>query len=176
VAIVPAVAVKFADVAPDGTATDVGTVNAAALLESATVTPPEPAACDSVTVQVEVAPEARLAGAQETELTTIGTASNTENVCVLPLYVAVTTAVWFVDTVPAVATKLAVVEPLDTVTVPGTVRAAALLDSVTTAPPLPAAFDRVTTQVDVPPELRLVGEQLSDAKAGGVATSVSDCV
>jgi len=90
--------------------------------------------------------------------------------------VAVTTAVWLLDTVPAVATKLAVVEPLGAVTVPGTLRAAALLDSAITAPPLPAACDRVATQFAVPPEPRLVGAQMSDVKAGGVATSVRDCV
>ena len=89
---------------------------------------------------------------------------------------AVTTAVWLLDTVAAVAVKLAVVEPFDTVTVPGTARAVALLDSVTTAPPLPAAIESVTTQVDATPELRLVGAQVSDVKAGGVAARVTDCV
>jgi hypothetical protein len=39
------------------------------------------------------------------------------------------------ESVPAVAAKLAVVEPLATVTDPGTTSAAVLLDSVTTAPP-----------------------------------------
>ncbi len=174
--MVPAVAVKFADVAPDATVTDAGTVSAAASLDSATVTPPELAARDSVTVQADVPPELRLAGVHETRLTVAGAISSTENVCVLPLYVAVTTAVWLLEIVPAVAVKLAVLEPLRTVTDPGTVSAAALLDSVTATPPLPAAFDRVTTQLAVPPELRLVGVQVSDVRAGGVDTSVRDCV
>jgi len=75
-----------------------------------------------------------------------------------------------------VAVKLAVLEPLETVTVPGTVSVAALLVSATATPPAPAAFDNVTVQVDVPPELRLVGAHASDVKAGGVDTSVKDCV
>jgi hypothetical protein len=39
------------------------------------------------------------------------------------------------ETVPAVAVKLAMVEPLETVTNEGTVSAVELLDSVTAAPP-----------------------------------------
>jgi len=69
--------------------------------------------------------------------------------------------------VPAVAVKLVVVEPLVTVTVPGTVNAARLLDSVTATPPEPAAVDRVTVHADVPPELRLVGAQESWLTAAG---------
>lgn len=53
---VRAVAVKLADVAPDGTFTEAGTVNAASLLESVTVVPPDPAALDNVTVHVDVPP------------------------------------------------------------------------------------------------------------------------
>jgi hypothetical protein len=95
---------------------------------------------------------------------------------VLPLYVAVTAAVWLVEIVPAVAVKLAVLEPLETVTDAGTLSVAALLVSVTAAPPAPAAIDSVTTQVDVPPELRLVGAHASDVKAGDVDTSARVCV
>lgn len=53
---VPAVAVKVAEVAPDATVTEAGTVSAPTLLESATVIPPDPAALDRVTVQVDVPP------------------------------------------------------------------------------------------------------------------------
>jgi hypothetical protein len=41
--IVPAVAAKLAEIAPEATLTEAGTVNAAALLDSVTVIPPEPA-------------------------------------------------------------------------------------------------------------------------------------
>ncbi len=83
--MVPAVAVKFADVAPDATVTDAGTVSAAALLERDTAIPPEPAACDSVTVQADVPPEPRLAGVHDTRLTAAGATSRIDAVCELPL-------------------------------------------------------------------------------------------
>ena len=83
--IVPAVAVKLAAVAPEATVTDAGTVSAAALLDKVTVIPPDPAVCDNVTVQVEVAPELRLVGLQATELTVVGAASRMEAVCELLL-------------------------------------------------------------------------------------------
>jgi len=60
---------------------------------------------------------------------------------------------------PAVAVKLVEVAPEDTVTVTGTVKAAALLDRFTVTPPVRAAFDKVTEQVEVPAEIRLEGEQ-----------------
>jgi hypothetical protein len=82
---VPAVAVKAADTAPEATFTEAGTVSTALLLESATVTPPEPAACDSATVHAEVPPEPRVAGEQDSRLITIGAVSENEVVFELPL-------------------------------------------------------------------------------------------
>ncbi len=172
----PAVAVKLAEVAPDATLIEPGTVNAVTLLESVTVMPPVPAGCDSVTEQADVPPEPRLAGVHVTRLTIVGAASRIDAVCELPLYVAVTTAVWLVVMAPAVAAKFAEVEPLTTITDPGTVSVAALLVSVTDTPPAPAAFDKITVQVEVAPELRFVGAHASNVKAGGVDTSVRDCV
>jgi hypothetical protein len=81
-----------------------------------------------------------------------------------------------VEIVPAVAKKVDVVEPLDTVTDAGMASAPTLLDSATAAPPDPAAFDSVTIQVDAAPELRLVGEQANDIRAGGADSNVRDCV
>jgi len=72
---VPAVVVKFAEVAPDVTFTEGGTVNAVALLDSAIVIPPEPAACDNVTEHADVPPELRLVGLQDTWLTVVGASS-----------------------------------------------------------------------------------------------------
>ena len=83
--IVPAVAVKLAEVAPAATVADAGTVRAAALLDSVTVMPPDPAACDSVTVQDDVPPEFRLVGLQATRLTVVGATSEIDAVCELPL-------------------------------------------------------------------------------------------
>ncbi len=73
----PAVALKFAEVAPDATLTEPGTVNAVTLLDRVTVMPPVPAACESVTVQVDVPPELRLAGLHDTRLTVVGANSDT---------------------------------------------------------------------------------------------------
>ncbi|MGB9454589.1 MAG: hypothetical protein WCB12_00975 [Bryobacteraceae bacterium] len=78
-------AVKFAEVSPDATVTEAGTVNAAALLDSVTVIPLEPAACDSVTVQADVPPELRLAGLHDSRLTDIGAKSDIDAACELPL-------------------------------------------------------------------------------------------
>jgi hypothetical protein len=85
VVTVPAVAVKLAEVAPDATVTEAGTVSAALLLERVTVIPPEPAACDSVTAHADVPPELRLVGEQDTALTTVGAVSVIEAVFEPPL-------------------------------------------------------------------------------------------
>lgn len=76
----PAVAVKLAEVAPDPTLTEAGTVNAVTLLESVTVMPPAPAGCDSVTEHADVPPELRLAGVHDTRLTTVVTTSEMDAV------------------------------------------------------------------------------------------------
>jgi len=67
---------------------------------------------------------------------------------------------------PAVAVKLTEVEPEDTVTAVGTINVATLLDRLTIAPPVNAAFESVTEQVEVPPESRLVGEQENELIVG----------
>ena len=67
---VPAVAVKLAVVAPAATVTDAGTVSAALLSETVTLEPPAGAAAERLTVQFDLAPEARAAGVhcrEETE-------------------------------------------------------------------------------------------------------------
>jgi len=74
------VAVKFAELAPDTTLTEAGTVNAAALLERVTVIPPEPAACDNVTEHADVPPELRLIGLHDTALTVVCATSNIDAV------------------------------------------------------------------------------------------------
>ena len=65
-AIVPAVAEKFAVVALAATVTEAGTVRRAESEETSTASPPAGAAFDSVTVQVEAAPEVRVEGAHVT--------------------------------------------------------------------------------------------------------------
>ncbi len=81
----PAEAVKFAAIAPAFTFTVGGTASAAALLDSVTVIPPGPAACDTVTVQADVPSEMRLVGLQETWLTLFAATSRIDAVCELLL-------------------------------------------------------------------------------------------
>ncbi len=92
-ATVPAVAVKLAVVAPAVTVTEAGTVSAALFEESPTDAPPVSAAEDSVTVQVEVAPDATELGEQDTpEIAGAGGVTVTV-VVALPFKVAVTVTV-----------------------------------------------------------------------------------
>ncbi len=93
-ATIPAVAVKLAVVAPAVTDTEAGTVSAALFEDNPTEAPPASAAEVSVTVQVEVAPEATGLGAHETPDTAgAGGVTVTEAVVEVPLIVAVTVAV-----------------------------------------------------------------------------------
>ena len=68
--------------------------------------------------------------------------------------------------VPAVAVKVAAVELAATVTDVGTVSSALLPDTVTVVAAV-GAFDRVTVQVLLADEFRLVGEQASDVNVTG---------
>jgi hypothetical protein len=70
--------------------TEAGTVSAAALLDRFTVAPPD---FDTVTMQVELPPDPRLAGAHVTLLTTVAVVSVMVAVAVLPFSVAVMVAV-----------------------------------------------------------------------------------
>ncbi len=83
--MVPATALNVADVNPVATVTEDGTARAVVLLESATVTPPGPAACDNVTVQVATHPEFKLVGLQDNKLTDAADNSDSEADCELPL-------------------------------------------------------------------------------------------
>jgi hypothetical protein len=93
-----------------------------------------------------------------------------------PFEEAVTTAVWVLVTAPALAVKLAMMVPAATLTDPGTVNAASLLDSVTVKPPEPAGLDSVTVHVEVPPELTVAGVQKSELKdASGERIMLAVC-
>ena len=73
---------------------------------------------------------------------------------------------------PAVAAKVAEVEAAGTVTAGVTGSAALLLDKDTEAPPLGAAWASVTVQVDLAPEVKLVGEHCSEDNAGSQFVTV----
>jgi hypothetical protein len=81
----PAVAVNRAVAAPEATVTAAGTVSAALVLDSDTLAPPDPAAFDKTTVQVETAPDRRLIGEHDTAATTVGATKPMLNVLELPL-------------------------------------------------------------------------------------------
>jgi hypothetical protein len=149
-----------------------GTVSVCVLLASAKVAPPAPAGCVKVTVQVDVAPEARLAGVQDTEIPCVGVVNITEAVCELPFNVAVTTAVCVLEKAPAVAANVAVVTPAGMDTVAGTLRAEEPLARATATPPEPAGWVTVTAHVEVAPLVRLAALHERELNTVG-ATSVT---
>ena len=173
--MVPAVAVKLAEVAPATTVTVAGTLRAGLLLDSPTLVPPAGAALVRVTVQALVAAEPKVVGLQVTEASATGADKVNETVGEALPRVAVSTAVPFALMVPAVAVKLAEVAPATTVTVAGTLRAGLLLDSPTLVPPAGAALVRVTVQALVAAEPKVVGVQVTEASATG-ADKVNETV
>jgi hypothetical protein len=157
-ATVPAVAVKVAEVTPDATVTEAGTVREVELEVSATVAPVE---ADTVTVQVVDACEASDAAAQVRAVGTTGASREMPPAVEVPLSEAVMVAVWLEATVPAVAVKAAKVAPEGTVTEAGTVKDVELEDSGTVAP---VEAERVTVHVveaceasDAAAQVRAVG-------------------
>jgi len=158
---VPAVAVKVAEVRPGPTNTAGATGNSGLLLLKDTEMPPVPAGLEIVTVQVVAAPDPRLVGEQLNRFTTVGATSEMPADCELPFSDAVTETVWSEAMVPAVAVNVEVLEPAATLTDAGTVSNPLLLLSDTDTPPVPAAFDSVTVQDELAPEVRLVGAQES---------------
>src|ERR1017187_4973103 len=68
--------------------------------------------------------------------------------------------------VPAVAVKVAEVEPAGTVTEAATSSRALLLARDTAGPPLGAPGASATVQVELAPETRLVGKHCSEDKPG----------
>jgi hypothetical protein len=132
-------------------------------------------AFDSVTVQVEVAAEPRLDGVHESRLTTACDTSEMDADCEPPFNEAVTEAVWSEVTVPAVAVKVAVLDPAATLTVAGTVSSGLLLDSETVAAAA-TPLESVTVHVDVAADPRLAGEQASKlTTTGAVSEMDTDC-
>jgi hypothetical protein len=84
-----------------------------------------------------------------------------------------------VEIVPAVAKKLALVDPAVTVTDAGTVSSEVLLNNVTTAPPLGAAAESETLQEVDWPELKLAmlhATPVNVGSAGAETTNVADIV
>lgn len=164
---VAAVAVKLAEVAPEGTVTDPGTVNELLLLASATVEPPPGAAALKVTVQVLPAPEFNEDGLHVKPVSSAGATRFKEELSEPPFKEAVIAVVELVESVPAVAVKFAEVAPEATVTDPGTVNELLLLVSATVVPPLGATVPMVTVHVLLPPEFNDDGLQVSPVSCVG---------
>jgi len=117
--MMPAVAVNVAVVAPVNTVTEGASLSSELLSLSVTAVLAG-AASFKVTVQVLLPLELRLVGVQAREVTARGGNNVREAVCMLVPSAAVTTAVCVLLTAPAVAVKLAVFDPLTTVTDVGT--------------------------------------------------------
>jgi hypothetical protein len=151
---------NVAAVSPAGTVTFAGTVAAPLLLESATTAPPAGAALLNVTVPVDELPPTRLVGFNATlEITgaVIVSVAPFE-----PLYVPAIVAVELLLTAIVVTGNVAVVAPVGTVTLGGTVAAALLLESVTTTPPFGATPARVTVPVEELPPTTLAGSSVTE--------------
>ena len=76
-------------------------------------------------------------------------------------------------TEPAVTVKLAVEAPAATVTEAGVVNAELLSERATAEPPLGAAADNVTVQVELAPEATLVGLHCKEETVTGVVTTAA---
>jgi len=175
---VPAVTVKVAEVCPCGTVIEAGTLAADVLeLESATETPPLPAADVSVTVPVAVPALAMVLEFTERLLRAGGGGLTVTPKVLLTLeYEAVKVTEVAELTVPAVTVNVAEVWPWATVTEAGTLAAELLeLESATAMPPLPAADVRATVPVAVP--LLAILLELTDrllSAGGGGLTVIPD--
>ena len=107
-----------------------------------------------------------LLGEQVTEVKPTDAISDTEAVRELPFKLAVTTAVWSLVIVPAVAVNVLELRPAAMVTEAGTVSAPELLDRATAAPLPPAAWLKETVQEEEPAVLSEVGEQDNPVTVG----------
>ena len=176
----PAVATKLAVVVAPGTETVGGTVSAVVtLLATVTLVPPVGAGLERVTVHVVVDDGVKAVLAQLNTETDIGARIvNTWDWLDAPRD-AVTVAVCWDVTAPAVAVKLAVVAPAGTATEGGTDSAEGrLLPMAMLTPPLGAAKERVTVQLVVREASRVVAahcreEMPGDAMMDKVAEAVA---
>src|ERR1700687_3506593 len=134
------VALKLAVVAAAATVTDAGSVSVVLVLVSVTNAPPAGAALLNVTAQVLEAFCPRLVGLHASEDTTTGATRLTAAFAELPLYVAVTVALWSLGMAVVAALNVAVVAAAATVTDTGPVRVVLVFVNVTNAPPVGAAL------------------------------------
>ena len=173
------VRVKFALVAPAAMVTLAGTVAALVLaLERATTAPPLGAALVRVTVPCEVLPPVTLVGLSVREDKLAGGGGGGTGVTasaavrVTPPKAAEMVTLLVIGTETVLMAKVALVAPAATVTLAGVeATLGALLDSVTTAPPLGAALLRVTVPCEELPPTTLAGLSESDESVGAAGAA-----
>jgi len=158
----PACRVNAAELDPWATVTEEGAVSKLLTTDTRTLAPPASAFCVSVTVQALEVDGPSVAGLQTSEETSTDVTRLTLVLTELPLYAAVIVALRLALTEPVVTLKVADAAPAATVTDPGTLRVALVSVRVTAAPPVGAAWVRVTVQVLEVLGPRLVGVQASE--------------
>lgn len=141
-----AVAENVPDANPAGMVRLAATASTGLLLLSETVAALGPAALERVTVQTAELPELRLVGEQVNSDTPTGAWSEIDALCEVEFKEAVTDADWSEPMLPALALNVAVVAPMATVVLAGTLSRPLLLVRVTDAAAGPAALERVTVQ------------------------------
>jgi hypothetical protein len=159
-------ALNVTEVEPAATVTEAGTVSAVLVLVSATAAPPVGAAAVNVTVHIPDAIGPKLAGHANEEICT-EEPRPIVTLWELPLYVAVMVEFRPLRMATVVALNVAEVAPAATVIEAGSVSTRLVLESVTIAPPLGAAFVKVTVQVLKESGPRLVGLQVSEDTSTG---------
>jgi hypothetical protein len=145
-AMVPAVAVKFAEVELAGTDTEAGTVRTPLFEDSDTIVAPLAVELDRVTVQVLLAPDANVAGEHCSDERLAGACSVMLPVEEAPFRVAVMVPLPFDAIVKAVAVKVADVEFAGIDREEGTERLELFEDKAMEVAALSDAFDNVTEQ------------------------------
>jgi hypothetical protein len=166
--------VNVADVAPDETVTDAGTVaTPGSALSSETVVPPAGAGPVSVTVPVEDERATTVRGFSVRLRRSAGRTVNSAVFVVPPSRAEIVTGVE-VPTPKAVTVNVAEVEPAATVTDAGTVAAdVSELVSETLEPPEGAGPLSVTVPVEVAPLVTVVGLSVTDDGTGGTTVNVA---
>jgi len=163
---------KVALVLPEATVTEDGTVTAEELSVREITLPLEVAGPVNVIVPWVLLPPIT---DEEFRLTEFRAGGDTVSVEVLlvPLSVAVIVAEAEAETAVVAMANVAVVLPAATVTEPGTVAAALLLDNETAIPPEGAAAARVTVPWELLLPVTVVGLRLSELNAGGFMVRVA---
>ena len=161
------VIVKLALVLPAGTVTFTGTrATEALLLDNDTTIPPLGAGLLSVTFPVEVFPPTMVEGLEDMEIIAGRFTARVEDLLTPPYTAEVVTEV-DVDTGVVVIVKVALVFPLNTVTVAGTFATEILLlDNDTTDPPVSAGPFSVTVPVEVFPPSTVAGVMANETRPG----------